>query len=860
MIPVDVSSPGRGTFRAHSSFVVPFARDSGGMIAAGALDLVGPAGPVAEVVRALKSGATAWAEVEGKVIPLRLYAPSGARTRQVRIGEFLHVLLGTQVWWELLEEGAVLWGADGTDRLLSYVRTKTAVPVLREWLPRLPEVLRSSLREYQPVGSPPVPLRVLRLVEDPERELRAALRRGDLEIPGAPDSVSPRLVAADTLEGYLRAFAPELAARVREIAAPLRRPGDPDDPRLRDLVRRPFRAQAEVIQGLAERLRRSRDALLVGDMGTGKTFCAGAVSWLLHPSGRYRVLVMCPAHLVPKWCREIRMTVPGARVRELRSWRDALCLPSGPPEGPEFYVVSRETAKLGWFWRPGVVRRRGRWECPRCGAVVAVEENSFRECRAENARCRCGEVLWQADGSRPRRVAVADLVKRLPRGYFDLFVGDEAHEYKAPLSAQGRAFGILAARAKRTLALTGTLTGGYASNLFHLLFRMDPEGMRKAGYGYSDVAKFVAAYGCLEKVAPVPGRLPARTGRVRALSSPSVRERPGISPAVFSAHLLERCAFLELSDLENDLPLYREEVLLVDMVPEQREAYSRLRSGMEGDVRRALRFRSGRLSGYLHAALSFPDRPARNPAVTVGGRVVAEVPDLPEDVVWPKERALVDLCLSEAAQGRRVFVYLVYTDARDVSARLEQILREAGLRVAVLRESVRPAVREEWIARQVVSGVQVLVGNARLVQLGLDLLEFPTLAFYQTGYSLFTLRQASRRSWRIGQTQPVRVVFLAYRDHLQEAALRLMGTKLRAALALEGRFSSEGLRAMAEGDDLGVELARVLVEGLQGLEPVETLWGSPIPETAQVVPLPVRDGRGRQLGVQQLVWEFAAGR
>lgn len=829
------------------------------MVAAGALDLVGPAGLVAEVARALKSGATAWASAGGDPFPLKLYAPSGARARQVKVGDFVHLLLGTQVFWELLEEGGVLSGPDGSGSLLSYVRSRTAVPVPREWLPRLPELLRGSLREYRVLGEPPVPLRVLRVVEDPERELRAALRRGDLEIPGASGEVSPRLAGVETLEGYLREFARELAAKVGEIAAPLRRPGDPDDSRLRDLLRRPFRAQAEVVQGLAERLRRSRDALLVGDMGTGKTFCAGAVSWLLHPSGRYRVLVMCPAHLVPKWCREIRMTVPGARVRELRSWRDALRLPSGPPEGPEFCVVSKETAKLGWFWRPGAVRRRGRWECPRCGATVAVEESAFSERRAENMRCRCGEVLWQADGSRPRRVAVADLVKRLPRGYFDLFIADEAHEYKAPASAQGRAFGVLAGRAKRTLALTGTLTGGYASNLFHLLFRMDPEGMRKAGFEHGDVAKFVAAYGCLEKVAPAPGRLTARTGRACRPSSPSVRERPGISPAVFSAHLLERCAFLELSDLESDLPPYREEVVLVDMLPEQRDAYFRLRSGMEGEVRRALRFRTGKLGGFLHAALSFPDRPANNPPVAAGGRVVAEVPDLPEDVVWPKERALVDLCLSEAARGRRVFVYLVYTDARDVSGRLERVLRDAGLRVSVLRSaSARPEQREEWIARQVASGVQVLVGNARLVQLGLDLLDFPTLAFYQTGYSLFTLRQASRRSWRIGQTRPVRVVFLAYRDHLQEAALRLMGTKLRAALALEGRFSAEGLRALAEGDDLGVELARVLVEGLQGLESVEALWGAPMPQLAEVVPLPVQRGRRRaDLAPVQLAWEFA---
>ena len=30
-------------------------------------------------------------------------------------------------------------------------------------------------------------------------------------------------------------------------------------------------------------------------------------------------------------------------------------------------------------------------------------------------------------------------------------------------------------------------------------------------------------------------------------------------------------------------------------------------------------------------------------------------------------------------------------------------------------------------------------------------------------YSVYVMRQAPRRSWRIGQTRPVKVVFMAYR-------------------------------------------------------------------------------------------------
>ncbi|MEL7893404.1 DEAD/DEAH box helicase, partial [Pseudomonas aeruginosa] len=40
------------------------------------------------------------------------------------------------------------------------------------------------------------------------------------------------------------------------------------------------------------------------------------------------------------------------------------------------------------------------------------------------------------------------------------------------------------------------------------------------------------------------------------------------------------------------------------------------------------------------------------------------------------------------------------------------------------------------------------------VKTGLDLLDFPTIAFMQTGYKVYTLQQAARRSWRIGQKHP----------------------------------------------------------------------------------------------------------
>ena len=111
-------------------------------------------------------------------------------------------------------------------------------------------------------------------------------------------------------------------------------------------------------------------------------------------------------------------------------------------------------------------------------------------------------------------------------------------------------------------------------------------------------------------------------------------------------------------------------------------------------------------------------------------------------------------------------------------------------------------------------GLDVLICHPRLVQTGLDLIDFPTLIWFETDYSVYVMRQASRRSWRIGQTRPVKVVFMSYRDTLQANALKLVAKKLQSSLAVEGELPEDGLAAYGDdGDDLMMALARRIVSG-----------------------------------------------
>src|SRR3989442_10830663 len=404
-------------------------------------------------------------------------------------------------------------------------------------------------------------------------------------------------------------------------------------------------------------------------------------------------------------------------------------------------------------------------------------------------------------------------------GFFDYGIADEVHELKSGETAKGKAFGTFAAACGRTIVLTGTLRGGYADELFHILYRLDSRQMREDGFecGESGVRQFAEAYGVLEKVTTIE---PAENACSDAKVTTTVKRRPGASPLLFGKYLMNMAAFVSLEDISDALPPYTEEVVAVDMDSALASAYEKL----EDDITAALRQHHGSssvISTAMNALLLYPDRPyglgtlyGYRTDQETGERerfVISEPADLDESNVYAKELRLIEEVKAELANGRNVQVFAVYTQKRDVTRRLQELLRKEGIRAEVLTAETPPEQREAWYERELRNGMQVCICHAKLDQTGLDLLPFPTIFFVQTGYSIYTLRQASRRSWRIGQKEPVRVAFFTYSDTAQESCLRLMGKKLLVSLAMEGKLRVEGLQTMDEDDDLLTAMARELV-------------------------------------------------
>jgi hypothetical protein len=296
-----------------------------------------------------------------------------------------------------------------------------------------------------------------------------------------------------------------------------------------------------------------------------------------------------------------------------------------------------------------------------------------------------------------------------------------------------------------------------------------------------------------------------------------VLKKPGASPLLFGKFLMSTTAFLALEDIADNLPPYTESVLSCHMGAGLQKAYE--------DLEKALRDAMAEHRGIIRTASMRSGREGSiHPRRSSTKFLVARPKELDRNAVYAKETALIEDIREELRQGRRSQVYASFTGEKDVNARLEHVLSAAGFRVAVLRSLVPTQKREEWYDRQFAAGVEVVVCHPKLCETGLDLVALPTLYFHQTGYSLHTLRQASRRSWRIGQKHPVRVKFLTYKGTMQEVCLRLMGKKMLVALMMEGKFSGEGLQSLDADEDLMSAMARELVEKAGVGESADAIW------------------------------------
>lgn len=461
--------------------------------------------------------------------------------------------------------------------------------------------------------------------------------------------------------------------------------------------------------------------------------------------------------------------------------------------------------------------------------TVWVHKEYARKYYAENET----EPISVSERDGVRKYSPASFIKKYMKGYFDIAVFDECHVCKDGDSAQGNAMHCLIKATKKQLALTGTIAGGKAEDLYYLIYRLAPWKMTSKGYRWTDVANFSKQYGKVEQRYEYAGSSSDEnlaekvSARGRSLSSP--KTKPGISPTIFTDFLLDCAVFLDLSDMSSYLPDLKEMVVTVPMARDVARDHSILVSRLTSYAKRRESGGFALLSQALQYGLFYPDMPYGNEEIRnpVDGDILIRAAQHDEyrsgEKLLPKEEKLIELIKSELSEGRKSVVFAECSGKNEwnVTHRLRDILEAAGIfAVVVEAESPGALKRENWIREQAKDGVEVFITNPKLIETGVDLCwteggkkyNYPTLIFYQLGYSLFTVWQASRRHYRMNQTMECRTYYMAYEGTAQAKVIELIAEKQVATAAIQGKFSVEGISAMAEGVDARVALASSLAD------------------------------------------------
>lgn len=470
---------------------------------------------------------------------------------------------------------------------------------------------------------------------------------------------------------------------------------------------------------------------------------------------------------------------------------------------------------------------------------------------------KCGFVLWQPEkqplDSGYRKVSPAWFINnRLPRGFFKYLLADEVHEYKSGDSSTGEAFGQLVNHTEKQVLLTGTLMGGMSRDIFYLLARLSPKALLKEGIRYNNEGIFNNRYGIRERT--------TRATEEGTVKKSSV-QKPGISPHLFPMHLMGNCAFLELNDMGYALPPYREVPVLVDMSSDHRRGYMQLATDIRGTLQNIEALKGmANISVFMNAMYQYADAPfgIREVAAydSTGTRHVLGLPvnfnkenfvpqkveelihNIDEELYNP-EHLINENGEEMPSPARKSLVFVKYTGKEafnQVDTYLYDLLKARGYKVGILKNGgsydgikmpSNSRQREAWLHDMMEKhDWDILITNPRLVKVGLDLLSFPNIHFFQMDYSTYDYMQASRRSWRLKQTLPVKVFTYVYKKTIQEEALKHIARKIDAAMAMQGKFSEEGLRAMADSGDGMNALAKRLMNDdiLEDLDTVHDMF------------------------------------
>lgn len=488
---------------------------------------------------------------------------------------------------------------------------------------------------------------------------------------------------------------------------------------------------------------------------------------------------------------------PNATLNELKAvdlsiagWSDAVDLPKLPPTSHDIQEAKARGELLPNGLPKGYVKS---WK-----TNVRNFQDDYKSEQTNRSLARPARKNWSETIGNSRWM-IAEIFQRKLKNHFHLGIFDEVHQMKAAGSGRGLALHKIMKAARKHIYLTGTLTNGTSTSIKSLLWRGFAGEMIAQGINWATSdEQFAQRYGVVEKIRSLNEDGITGVNTKQKKNSVIVKEKPGISPQLISDFLLDKCIFVELSDL--GVPLVKLEEI-PKVITLEDDHYREYKKFHEAQYNLSMKYQremgSSAWSNFNSTTINYADQPHLGAEVKFGKNdedgtydllATVTAPEFPKDYITNKERELLSDIDKELMEKRRCIVFTHYSGEYKTNERLKTLIEQRGYSCAIMNERVKTSDRVEWLDKQANIGTEVLVMNQRLVEVGLDLMEFPSIMFYQLNDDINVVRQASRRAWRLSQHRNCKVFYYVADKTTQMVQFQRLMSKRVAAMIVEGRI------------------------------------------------------------------------
>jgi len=592
----------------------------------------------------------------------------------------------------------------------------------------------------------------------------------------------------------------------------------------------PSSGQIPIIQGGLEILKRSRFVYLAADPGFGKTNVSVKINncHFFDRKNSYVTLVLAPAITLSQWKDEIKLSIKDkVDIHIIKKTSEFIQIYNKTQlkfTKPTYFLVGKETFKLDAKRISGIniktmkikhkkeVQSGGYYNyssikevtetitmacCPDCGRplqnelrkkedVFFTEKDFEGNPKKSNYKCsQCNAVLWQSTYDKTKKSSLIRFIKT-KNIHFDSIICDEIHEQNNASSIISNATRTLFNYTKKILALSGTSNSGYASSFHNLLLGLIPNKLKENNV--LEIEQFIKAYGTLMAVSKKKDGEYYRSGRSEIKDS-DYREIEGINAIVFGKYLIENYIFATLDDLCKDLPDKNEYYIPI----RQTDEMERNENNLWNEIKSANAFNAKMYESSI--VEHYINNPFKWDGIEINkGEVCTFVqPKCINDCILPKEQKLLDIVLQEVSEGRKCCIYVdfnnggKYMQDNTISKRIELLLVKNGIRCFLLKSSVATYNRKEVLDKKKDS-FDVLITNAKLVEVGLNLVYIPTYINYMPSYMVNVVSQSDLRGYRMNSTQENRIYHLYYENSCENGIAKRFQRKMAESKAVNGQF------------------------------------------------------------------------